>query len=306
MKAALRKGKNVVTANKALLASQYDDLRALAAEHHVKIRASAAVGGSIGWLANLERAVRVQQISQIHGIFNGTCNYILDQMTCRGLPYTEVLAKAQELGYAEADPSADVDGLDTAAKLVISANIAFGISLNHESVPVAGIRNITAGDIAVFKEHGYVCKLFGNAGYIDGRIEAYVQPTLVRSSASEAAVTANYNLAVFEGAATGIQSFSGQGAGRYPTAYNVLQDLCDLQDGKDFHTSIFPHTQTFAENHTAMRYYIRGTQNELAQFPAAQAAQQWGDGILTAALPISHVHAWISAHPTAFAAAIRE
>lgn len=301
---ALQAGKNVITANKALLAEKYDQLLALAAESGAKIRASASVGGSIGWLANLERANRVQKITHIHGIFNGTCNYMLDLMTRHGFTFERVLKEAQELGYAEADPSADIDGLDTAAKLVISANVAFGISLNHASVNVAGIRNITAEDIATFENHGYVCKLFGNASYADGIAQAYVQPTLVRISAPEACVHTNSNLAVFVGKATGAQSFLGQGAGRYPTAYNILQDLCDLAAGKGFHTNSIPTTQVFAQNHSEMHYYLRGSQADLADWPAEQIAHRWDQGIITTLQPVTQMHQWISGHASVFAAAV--
>lgn len=301
---ALRAGKNVVTANKALLAAKYDELLALAKESGARIRASASVGGSIGWLANLERANRAQKITHIHGIFNGTCNYMLDLMTRHGFTFDRVLKEAQDLGYAEADPSADIDGLDTAAKLVVSANVAFGISLNHESVAVAGIRNITAEDISTFENHGYVCKLFGTANYADGVAQAYVQPTLVRISAPEACVHTNSNLAVFEGSATGAQSFLGQGAGRYPTAYNILQDLCDLSAGKGFHTDSIPPTQVFAENHTEMCYYLRGSQSDLATWQADQIAHRWDQGIITTAQPVSQVHQWVLRHPSVFAAAV--
>ena len=301
---ALQAGKNVITANKALLAAKYDQLLALAAESGAKIRASASVGGSIGWLANLERANRVQKITHIHGIFNGTCNYMLDLMTRHGFTFERVLKEAQELGYAEADPSADIDGLDTAAKLVISANVAFGISLNHASVDVAGIRNITAADIATFENHGYVCKLFGNANYTDGIAQAYVQPTLVRISAPEACVHTNSNLAVFTGKATGAQSFLGQGAGRYPTAYNILQDLCDLAAGKSFHTDSIPTTQVFTQNHSEMHYYLRGPQADLDDWPVAQIAHRWDQGIVTTLQPVAQMHQWISGHASVFAAAV--
>lgn len=313
---ALKAGKNVVTANKALLAAKYDELIALATENKVKIRASASVGGSIGWLTNLERANRVQEIDHIHGIFNGTCNYMLDLMTREGFAYQDVLAQAQCLGYAEADPSADVDGLDTAAKLTVSANIAFGISLNPDSISVAGIRHITANDIAIFKKHGYVCKLIGTANNSTAKtknnqttpkhLEAFVQPTLVPNTAPEAAVYTNHNMTVFRGTATGTQSFLGQGAGRYPTAYNVLQDLCDIQAGKNFHTTIFPTTQSVAQNNTAMKYYLSGSAADLAHWQENDISTNWGEAIITTPQPVAKVHDWLKRHPQIFAAAIQE
>lgn len=153
---------------------------------------------------------------------NGTCNYILDNMTRQGLNYDDVLKQAQALGYAEADPSTDVDGIDTWHKAILSANIAFGVSLDKGTVPVAGIRNIKAEDVENFKAHGLVCKLIATGKRENGVISAYVQPTLVKDGEPEAAVPMNYNLITFIGETSQRMSFFGQGAGRYPTAYNVV------------------------------------------------------------------------------------
>ena len=153
VRAAIEAGKNVVTSNKALVCSFYDELLPLAKEKGVAFRSTAAVGGGIGWLSELERARRVQSFKEVGGIMNGTCNYILDNMTRFGLDYADVLKQAQKLGYAEANPSTDVDGIDTWHKVILSCNIAFGVSLDRETVPVAGIRNIQAQDVENFKAH---------------------------------------------------------------------------------------------------------------------------------------------------------
>ena len=165
-------GKNVVTSNKALMATFYDELIPLAKEKGVLLRCTAAVGGGIGWLSELERARRVQTLQQVGGIMNGTCNYILDAMTRGGMTYADALAQAQKLGYAEANPSTDVEGIDTWHKTILSANIAFGISLDMDSVPAAGISNILAEDIASFRARGLVCKLIGMAKMADGKLSA--------------------------------------------------------------------------------------------------------------------------------------
>ena len=159
VRSAILAGKNVATANKALIATCFDELIPLARERGVFLRCTASVGGGIGWLSELERARRVQSIREVGGIMNGTCNYILDNMTRQGLNYDDVLKQAQALGYAEADPSTDVDVIDTWHKAILSANIAFGVSLDKGTVPVAGIRNIKAEDVENFKAHGLVCKL---------------------------------------------------------------------------------------------------------------------------------------------------
>lgn len=222
VRAAIEAGKNVVTANKALVCTFYDELLPLVREKGVLFRCTAAVGGGIGWLSELERARRVQSIREVGGIMNGTCNYILDNMTRQGLNYDDVLKQAQTLGYAEADPSTDVDGIDTWHKAILSANIAFGVSLDKGTVPVAGIRNIKAEDVENFKAHGLVCKLIATGKRDNGVISAYVQPTLVKDGEPEAAVPMNYNLITFVGETSQRMSFFGQGAGRYPTAYNVV------------------------------------------------------------------------------------
>ena len=157
VRAAMEAGKNVVTSNKALVCTFYNKLLPLAAEKGVAFRSTAAVGGGIGWLSELERARRVQKINQVGGIMNGTCNYILDNMTRFGGDYAEVLKQAQKLGYAEADPSTDVDGIDTWHKVILSSHVAFGVTVDKSSVPVAGIRNIQAQDVENFKAHGLVC-----------------------------------------------------------------------------------------------------------------------------------------------------
>ena len=161
VRASLEAGKNVVSSNKALVCTFYDELLPLAQSKGVCFRCTAAVGGGIGWLSELERARRVQSIASVGGIMNGTCNYILDNMTRKGADYDAVLKEAQALGYAEANPSTDVDGIDTWHKVILSGNIAFGVSFDKETVPVAGIRNITAADVESFTAHAtsYGCYL---------------------------------------------------------------------------------------------------------------------------------------------------
>ena len=208
--AAMRAGKNVVTANKQLLAARYDDLTALARETRVGFRSSAAVGGGIPWLPNLQRIKRLGAVNEVCGIMNGTTNYILDTMHKRGYDYESVLQDAKSYGYAEADPTADIEGIDIQRKLLISANVAFDASLTEQQVPAAGIAGITREDIAGFNEMGYVCKLYATAKRVaDGAVLAVVEPTLFKAETLEAAVPANYNL---------ITAVSGKGraAGRPP------------------------------------------------------------------------------------------
>ncbi|MBR1895319.1 MAG: homoserine dehydrogenase [Pyramidobacter sp.] len=285
---ALKAGKNVVTSNKHLLCHYYKELNQLAQENGCVLRGTAAVGGGIPWLTNLEKAAKVNAISKISGIMNGTTNYIMDAMHRSDVDFAEILAKAQALGYAEADPSADIDGWDIQRKLIISAGVAFGVCLQEDDVPVFGIRNVTAADIKRFQAHGRTCKLIASAEKLESSVAAYVEPTLLTADALEAAVPANFNLISLEGEYCGKQSFFGQGAGRYPTAYNVVQDLVDIVGGKDgFYTDRFDDAST--NNAGALhRYYVRTK----AQLPALDAAREedWDGAVVTQPVSVAHMH----------------
>jgi len=296
VRAAIEAGKNVVTSNKALVCTFYDELLPLAKEKGVSFRSTAAVGGGIGWLSELERARRVQTINEVGGIMNGTCNYILDNMTRQGLPYDQVLKTAQKLGYAEANPSTDVDGIDTWHKVILSSNIAFGVTMDKTTVPVAGIRNIKAEDVENFKAHGYVCKLISTGKRTEKGFAAYVQPTLVKEGEPEAAVPMNYNLITFIGETSERMSFYGQGAGRYPTAYNVVQDLVDVLQGKGFYA---PYGEKVAaDNSEKLSWYVRGNWT-------GEKVENWREAVVTEAVSVSDMHAWLKENPEAFVAAIR-
>ena len=294
---AILAGKNIVTANKAMLAAFYDDLIPLAEQKGVSLRCTASVGGGIGWLTARERTTRVETVTRISGIRNGTCNYILDSMGRLGLAYSEALHQAQKLGYAEADPTTDIDGIDTWNKLIVSANVAFGVSLDPAGIPAAGIRNIRAEDVVNFKNHNYVCKLMAEAQRRDGVCRAWVQPTLCPAGEPEAAVPTNYNLLTLEGEACGRQSFFGQGAGRYPTAYNVVQDCMDILAGTGYYGPC--GEKTAVDNSCLLRYYVRG-----GLWPANLTEERWGNALVTQPVSVETMHRWLQGHPDAFAAAL--
>ena len=297
VRAAMEAGKNIVTSNKALVATYYDELIPLAEQKGLKFRCTAAVGGGIGWLSEVERSRRAQTMSAVGGIMNGTCNYILDSMTRLGLGYDEALKQAQSLGYAEANPTTDVEGIDTWHKIILSSNIAFGISLDTATVPVAGISKITAEDVENFRNNGYVCKLISTGKLENGRVSAYVQPTLCPAGSLEAAVPANYNLITLMGHASNRMSFYGQGAGRYPTAYNVLQDCVDILSGKGFYS---PYgAKLAADNNEPLCYYVRGGKWE-------DAKETWGNACITNPVSVSAMHQWHKENPDAFIAAISQ
>jgi homoserine dehydrogenase len=301
VRAAMEAGKNIVTSNKALVANFYDELIPLAQEKGICFRCTAAVGGGIGWLSELERARRMQDLVKVGGIMNGTCNYILDSMTRLGLDYGVALKQAQDLGYAEANPTTDVEGIDTWHKVILSSNIGFAVTLDPATVPVCGISAIQASDVENFTAQGLVCKLISTGKCQDGRISAYVQPTLVKQGMPEAAVPANYNLISFTGSASGRMSFFGQGAGRYPTAYNVVQDCADVLAGKGFYSPYGP--KTAAVNTDEMCYYVSGITDAWLE---EKKAETWGNAIVTKPVAVSEMHAWRAANPTAFIAAIAE
>ncbi len=297
---AILAGKNVVTANKALIATYFDALLPLTEEKGVMLRCTASVGGGIGWLSELERVRRCETVRQVGGIMNGTCNYILDSMTRLGLSYEDALSHAQVLGYAEADPSTDIDGIDTWHKLIVSANIGFGVSLDISGIPAAGIRQITKEDVDTFREHGMVCKLVSYAKrHRDGRYSAYVQPTLYAMGEPEAAVPVNYNLITLVGSTSGRQSFFGQGAGRYPTAYNVVQDCVDFTQGRGFYCAYGEKVSVV--NTDQVRYYVRGT---LDAWLRSHKAESWGDAVITQSVTVEQMHAWLKENPDAFIAAL--
>lgn len=301
VRAAIESGKNVVTANKAMVAEFYDELIPLVERKGVLFRCTAAVGGGIGWLSSLERARRMESIREISGIMNGTCNYILDSMTRLGLCYDEALSQAQSLGYAEADPTTDVDGIDTWHKLIISSNVAFGVSLEKSEIPVRGIRNILTQDVTAFKEHGLCCKLIATGRMQGGHFSAFVQPALFPYFAPESAVPANFNLITLIGNTSGRQSFFGQGAGRYPTAYNVAEDLADLICGRGFYSPCSGSVPV--RNHETFQFYVRGDSDDWLE---AHTELHWGDAALTVPVSVARMHQWCASHPNVFMAALPE
>lgn len=295
---AIMAGKNVVTCNKALVAMYYDELLPLAQRKNVLFRCTGAVGGGIGWLSELERARRAQTICRVGGIMNGTCNYILDAMTRLGQDYGEALAQAQSLGYAEADPATDVDGIDAWHKLILSVNVAFGVSVDRDTVPVAGIRHLLAEDVERFSRHGLVCRLMTEASLENGVLNAWVQPTLCPLTSPEASVTTNFNLITFVGSVSDRMSFYGQGAGRYPTAYNVLQDCLDIQVGRGFYGTYGPRIR--ADNGECRSFYLRG----VPDWPEDRVETRWDDAVITVPVPVREMHAWYADRREGFLAAL--
>lgn len=305
--AALKAGKHVVTANKAVISAYYPELTGLARECGVSLRCTAAVGGGIPWLTNLERCKRLDSICELGGIMNGTTNFIMDAMHASPVSFPEILKQAQELGYAEADPSADIDGDDVRRKLTISANIAFDALVQEEDIPMFGIRTVTDGDIRAFKAHGFVCKLLATAKPAEGGVCAFIEPTLVDSHDLEAAVPKNFNLITYCGEKVGRHSFFGQGAGRYPTAFNAVEDCLDIVAGKPgFYTQAMKPAPVLCGGE-AHPYYVRTACPDA--FLQSVTVEQWGDGVVTACVSVEEMLRWgraqLAKDPGCFLAGIR-
>ncbi len=230
--AALAAGRPVVTANKALLAVHGAELAREAERAGVALAFEAAVAGGIPAIKALREGLAANRISRVAGILNGTCNYILSTMREQGRDFAEVLAEAQALGYAEADPSFDVDGIDAAHKLAILAALAFGRPVAFADVHVEGIRGVSALDIAFATELGYRIKLLGIARQHEAGVQARVHPCLVPVAAPIARVEGVFNAVVAEGDQVGRVMLEGRGAGAGPTASAVAADLIDIARGR--------------------------------------------------------------------------
>jgi homoserine dehydrogenase len=228
---ALKRGKNVVTANKDLMALYGSELLAAASENGCDLYYEASVGGGIPIIRSLADGLSSDKITKIMGIVNGTTNFILTKMSQDGAPYDQVLKEAQSLGFAEADPTSDVEGLDSARKMAILASLGFSMNIDLEDVLVKGISAITEEDIKYGKRLGYTMKLIGTAHREKEKVEVSVQPTLLIDSHPLASVHNEFNAVYVYGEAVGETMFYGPGAGSLPTATAVVSDLvCVLKN----------------------------------------------------------------------------
>lgn len=310
--AAIRAGKHFVTSNKALVAAKGVELNRAAKEAGVSFLFSAACGGGVPFLHNLARAAQTDEILSVGGILNGTTNFMLDQMQSTGKDYAAALKEAQELGYAEADPTADVTGLDALRKIMLACAVAWGV-LPQDGLLNEGIDSLSAADVKDFMARGRVCRLVASGQRAaDGRISAYVEPVLVRAGDAESAVLKNYNMARYEGKNAGPIAMIGQGAGRYPTASAVLRDLSGICAGE---AAMFPAdcVDGSADNSAAAHaYYVRLPKACGDLFPAAKVLADDGKElrILTEEISVQKMHesaaALRKAGHAVFFAAVRE
>jgi homoserine dehydrogenase len=259
---ALRSGKHVVTANKALLAVHGADLAALAEKRGSILAFEAAVAGGIPIIKALREGLVGNRVSRLYGILNGTCNYILTTMRETGRDFDVVLAEAQAAGYAEADPSFDVDGIDAAHKLAVLTGTAFGAKVNFAGVHVEGIRRVTSMDIEFAQELGYRIKLLGLARETSHGIEQRVHPCMVPLEAPIAHIEGVFNAVAIEGDHVGKTMFQGRGAGQGPTASAVVADLVDVARGRNMPAFVVPAARLADKKASPMdrhvgAYYMR-------------------------------------------------
>jgi homoserine dehydrogenase len=226
---AIAAGKHVVTANKALLSKEGGEIFAAAAAKGVEVGFEASVGGGIPLIKALKEGLVANRILSVMGILNGTANYILTRMTDEGMPFAEVLREAQQLGFAEADPTYDVEGIDTAHKLAILMRIAYGMNITHSDIPTEGISSIEPVDINFAREFGCRIKLLAVSHSLPGgELEARVHPTMVPSSHPLASINGAYNAVHFSGDMVGNVLLYGLGAGKLPTGSAVAADVVDI------------------------------------------------------------------------------
>ncbi len=243
VEAALKAGKHVVTANKALLAEHGVALAELAEKQGVALNFEAAVAGAIPVIKAMRESLAVNEVRRVYGILNGTCNYILTTMENEHRSFAEVLKEAQARGYAEADPTFDIDGFDTAHKLAILASLAFGTKIAFDQIYVEGIRSITEADIEAAEDMGYRIKLLGVATRAESGIEARVNPAMVPKHSAIAEVSGVTNAVAIDADYCGSLLLIGPGAGAHPTASAVAGDILDIARG-----SIFPPLVTQTGN----------------------------------------------------------
>lgn len=258
----LRNSKSLVTANKAMIAHHGLKLAKLAEENKVALRFEAAVAGGIPIIKAIGEGLAANELSLVYGIMNGTTNYMLTHMESRGLTYAEILKEVEELGYLEADPALDLDGIDAAHKLAILSSVAFGTQTDFENVYIEGIRNIDAVDIKYGKELGYRIKLLGITRFEDGTLSQRVHPVMIDRKLPIASVKDGFNALVVDGDYIDRTFYQGRGAGEGPTASAVVADLIDIARGHNGPAFFKPSSSLIAASPISINdrkgaYYIR-------------------------------------------------
>ena len=256
---ALQNKKSVVSANKAVIAKYLDEFLKTARENNVEFRFEASVGGGIPCLAGIQKIRRVENIDKFYGIFNGTSNFILEN------EFFTTLKTAQELGYAEADPSADIDGYDVTNKVIISFALAYDGFIKND-FPCFTLRNITKEDILYFKKQGFIAKYIGEATTKANEYEASVMLNLFPINALEGNVLSNYNIVTVQSHTMGEVKFYGQGAGKLPTANAIIQDILDIQANISFNPISIEKKYSYSAKLFKHRYVLRSNEELKGEF----------------------------------------
>jgi homoserine dehydrogenase len=261
---ALKNRKSVVTANKKLLAKHWDDVALAANEHGMEVMAEASVGGGIPVLMGVDKGLAANRIEKIMAILNGTCNYILTKMTVEKMSFSDALKEAQAKGFAEADPTLDIEGFDTMHKLVVLANLGFGKKVDEKDVYVEGIKHVDYMDIQYADEFGYVMKLLAIGEKEGNELNCRVHPVLVSKSHLLASVNYEFNAIHLRGDAVGDVMFYGRGAGEMPTASAVVADIIYIAKNiahgvkrNPYHTGKGKNIKMKDIGDVAGKYYIR-------------------------------------------------
>lgn len=258
---AMEHGKYFVTSNKKMLASSFKDLYACASKNGVTLHYEASCGGGIPWMANLERTKRIDSITSFRGIFNGTTNYILSRMVNEGKDFDELLKEAQSLGYAEKDPTDDIDGFDVRYKVALSCLKAFDKIVEPSSVSMHGIRHITKEDVDYCLKNDCVVKLIGKGVFNGTSVEASVMPMFVKKDDVFASIPLNFNAIESDSETLGKAVYIGQGAGSLPTAHAVVQDVIDVLNEEKINSDNI--SESVVDNSKALAsYYVRTTNKD--------------------------------------------
>ena len=297
---ALESGRHVVTSNKAVVAAHFADFAAASVASGAGLFVEAAVGGGVPWIASVEKVRRVDEVTSFSGIMNGTTNYVVDAMRREHADFDVILAEAQRLGYAERDPSADIDGIDVLNKTIISASVAFDVAC-EKNLPVSGIRNLTISDLELFAAHDRTVKLLGHGVSSDGRYAAAVEPVAVAADSLEASVPGNFNLLTLDATTVGELKFYGQGAGSLPTGNAIVQDVLDCASGA--RRPVYDFSRPLVYDPTLLRAdYVLRTTAQIGD------AEEFGPGALlvrdlTAEAARALLDEALAADPTTFMAA---
>ncbi len=287
---ALKAGKHVISSNKHLICEYYDELHTLAKENGVTLRFTSSAGGGIPWLYNLKRSVRCDDIYKVMGIMNGTTNFILDAMISNGCDFDEILKEAQRLGYAEANPSADIDGLDTARKTAISSSIAFNTIIKEENVDIFSLRYIKKCDIDyITGKLGMTVRYLGFGVKSESGVSVFVEPACLPASALESNVTKNNNMISLFGRDVGRLSFFGQGAGKYPTGNALAQDVIDAVKGIG-ELEYAPASVKIDNGVCKRKYYIRTIADFDFDFASTVEITDGNKYIITNEITVSRMH----------------